>query len=504
VTRSKGTYVAVDLGATSGRVMVGELRDGRIAVTEAHRFPNEPVGFGRQRHWDVDELFAQTLTGLRKAAALLPADASTSVGVTAWGVDVGVLGADGSLLAPVQHYRAADPEGGRALLQRFGGEQLFRRTGVLPQRINTLFRLHDAVGAASASAGTGTLDGATALLVPDLWCALLTGERATERSIASTTGLLSVTTGDWDAELVRAIEVDDALLAGVVDNATVAGPLRGDGVVDIGAANPWRFVRVASHDTASAVAAISGRPRTAFLSSGTWSLVGVETTAPVTSTDALDAGFTNEAGLAGTTLSMRNLTGLWLVEEAIRAWRGQGLDVTIPALLDEARAVGPIIAAVDVGVPDLVSAGDVLGTVAGLCTGAGMAPPVTPGEVTRCLLQSLALSYRRTVELCQALTGEPVEMVHMTGGGARNALLRQLTADACDRPVLFGPVEGTALGSLATQAFALGHVADLAEMQEVLGRSTDVGIQAPSGTDSARRFWRRLDDLVPTTSWSGP
>jgi rhamnulokinase len=498
------TYVAVDLGATSGRVMVGELRDGRLGLTEAHRFPNEPVGVGRQQHWDVDELLAETLTGLRKAATLVPADADPSVGVTAWGVDVGLLGAGGDLLAPVQHYRAADPRDGRALLDRFGGDELFRRSGVLPQRINTLFRLREAVDAARSAAGTDALDGACALLVPDLWCALLTGSRAAERSIASTTGLLSAVTGDWDAELIRAIGVDERLLPEVVDNATVAGPLRRDVVGRIGAAGSWPFVRVASHDTASAVAAISGRPRTAFLSSGTWSLVGVETTGPVTSAEALDAGFTNESGLAGTTLSMRNLTGLWLLEQALRTWREEGLDVALPALLDEAARLGPTDAAVDVGAPELVSAGDVLGTVAGLCADAGMAPPATPGEVTRCILQSLALSYRRTVELCQTLTGEPVETVHMTGGGARNALLRQLTADACGRPVLFGPAEGTALGSLATQALARGHVADLPEMRAVLRASADVGVQSPSPGDAARRSWRRLDDLVPTTGWSGP
>ncbi len=499
-----GTYIAVDLGATSGRVMVGELRDGRLSLTEAHRFANEPLGAGRQQHWDVDGLLAQTLTGLRKAAALVPPDAEPSVGVTAWGVDVGLLGAEGDLLAPVQHYRAADPEGGRALLERFGGDGLFRRTGVLPQRINTLFRLREAVDAASWAAGTRALDDATALLVPDLWCALLTGSRAAERSIASTTGLVSVETGDWDAELTRAVGVDDGLLPEVVDNGTVAGPLRRDVTDRIGATGPWPFVRVASHDTASAVAAISGRPRTAFLSSGTWSLVGVETTGPLTSAEALDAGFTNESGLAGTTLSMRNLTGLWLLEQAMRTWREQGLDVPLPALLDEAAAVGPIDAAVDVGAPGLVSAEDVLTAVAGLCADAGMAPPATPGAVTRCILQSLALSYRRTVDLCQTLTGEPVETVHMTGGGSRNALLRQLTADACDRPVLFGPAEGTALGSLATQALARGHVSDLDQTQAVLRASAHVGVQSPSGDDAARLFWRRLDGLVPTTGWSGP
>jgi rhamnulokinase len=492
-----GSYVAVDLGATSGRVMVADLRDGRLHLQEAHRFPNEPLGSGRDQHWDVDELLAQTCTGLRRAATLLPPDAVPSVGVTAWGVDLGLLGADGDLLAPVQHYRAADPVGGRPLLERFGGQELFRRTGVLPQPINTAFRLADAVDAATAAAGQAALDGATALLVPDLWCALLTGDRAAERSIASTTGLLSVATGTWDAALVHAAGARDGLLPEVVDNATLAGELRREVLDRIGATGPWPFVRVASHDTASAVAAISGRPRTAFLSSGTWSLLGVETAGPLTSAAALASGFTNEAGLAGATLTLRNLTGLWLLEQAARTWRAQGHDLPLPALLDQAAAAGPVLAAVDVSDPALVSAGDVLGTLTSLYAAAGLAAPTTPGEITRSILQSLALGYRRTVELCQTLTGEPVETVHMTGGGSRNALLRQLTADACERPVRFGPAEGTALGNVATQALARGHVADLPELQAVLRASVDVGVQQPATDDVTRRFWHRLDDAVP-------
>jgi rhamnulokinase len=266
----------------------------------------------------------------------------------------------------------------------------------------------------------------------------------------------------------------------------------------IGARSQWPFVLVASHDTASAVAAISPCPGTAFVSSGTWSLVGVELDAPIVTPDALAAGFTNEAGLGATTLFMRNLTGLWLLEQAMRQWHGQGKSVTIASLLQDASTVGPLQAAFDVSSPELVSSEDVLRTVRTQCTSTGMAVPETPAEVTRCILQSLALTYRRTISLCEQLTDRPVEEVHMIGGGSLNPLLRQLTADACGRPLRFGPVEATSLGSLAAQAAAVGDLSDEADAQAVLQRSSDAGLLMPSDDESVRRFWRQLDSIVPT------
>jgi rhamnulokinase len=491
------TYVAVDLGATSGRVVVGRLRGGRFDLAEVHRFANESRGTDRARVWDVEALFAQTLTGLRRAAEACRGERVSGVGVTAWGVDVGLLDADDRLLAPVQHYRAASPDDGAPLLERLGADQLFTRTGVLPQSINTVFRIRGIVDRARPAAPR---DGVTALLVPDLWCAWLTGERAAERSIASTTGLVSLRTGGWDTDLLHQVGVDPALLPPVVDNGRPAGPLRADLATRVGAREPWPFVRVASHDTASAVAAVSGAPRTAFLSSGTWSLLGVERPTAILSRGALAAGLTNEAGLGTSTLFMRNLTGLWLLEQAARQWREQGVSATVPALVEQARAVGPTTAAFDVTAPELVTVEDVLGTVRRLCTDAGLAAPTTPGEVARCILQSLALTYRRTIKLCERLTGEPVEAVRMIGGGSQNTLLRSLTTDACARPLRFGPVEGTSLGSVATQAVSAGDVS-AEESREVLARSVAVGTLDPSTDAAVRRYWQDLDRIVPNP-WS--
>jgi rhamnulokinase len=488
------SYVTVDLGATSGRVVVGRLERGRIEMNEVHRFRNEPFGSDREQHWAAEELFAQTIVGLRHAAAQLDGVAD-SVAVTAWGVDVGLLDIDNNLLAPMQHYRAADAEAAQPLLDRLGAEELFARTGVLPQQINTVFRIRTIVEAAGAAAKS---EGVSALLVPDFWCALLTGVRTSERSIASTTGLVSLDTGTWDRGLLDAVGVDLSIFPPVVNNGFVVAELGKELMMTIGGRNQWPFVHVATHDTASAVAAISGRPGTAFVSSGTWSMVGVELAAPVVTSEGLAAGFTNEAGLGTTTLFMRNLTGLWLLEQAMRQWHGQGKNVTIASLVQDAATVGPLQAAFDVSAPELVSSEDVLRTVRMQCTSAGMAAPETPAEVTRCILQSLALTYRRTIDLCEQLTDKHVEEVHMIGGGSLNPLLRELTADACGRPLRFGPVEATSLGSLAAQAVAVGSLSDEADAQGVLQRSVNAGLLSPSNEKSVRRFWQHLDSIVTT------
>jgi rhamnulokinase len=487
------SYVTVDLGATSGRVLVGRLERDRLEIAEVHRFRNEPSGSGPQQHWDADQLFAQTVVGLQRAATQLDGAAS-SMGVTAWGVDVGLLDNLNKLVAPIQHYRAADPQDARHLLHQLGAEELFARSGVLPQHINTVFRIGKILDSAGSAARS---EDVRALLVPDLWCALLTGARTAERSIASTTGLVSLGTGKWDTDLLDAVGVDVSVFPPVMDNRVVVGEVSKELAAKIGARDQWPFVLVASHDTASAVAAASPRPNTAFVSSGTWSLVGVELADPIVTSDALAAGFTNEAGLGGTTLFMRNLTGLWLLEQAMRQWQGQGQSFTITNLVDDAAAVGPLRAAFDMSSPELVSSEDVLRTVRMQCASTDMAPPETPAEVTRCILQSLALTYRRTISLCEQLTGRSVTEVHMIGGGSLNPLLRRLTADATERPLRFGPVEATSLGSLAAQAVAVGHLSKDAALA-VLQRGSNAGLLAPSKDPPVRRFWQQLDSTVPT------
>lgn len=491
---ARPALVAVDLGATSGRVLVASLAGDRFVTDEVHRFPALASGTGARRHWDVEGLLAQTVFGLRRAGTHPCGPRVAAVGVTGWGVDVGVLDGQDRLVGTVPHYRSADSDDAACLLDVLPAAELFDRSGVLPQAMNTVFRLRRTVDAAVDARGSA--EGLTALLVPDLWCALLTGDRAAERSIAGTTGLLSWRTGDWDAGLLSRLGVDPVVLPPVSAAGHVVGALRTT-AGDLGGMAGRPFVRVAHHDTASAVLAVGGRPGTAFVQCGTWSLVGVERDRPVVTAAALAAGFTNEAGWGDGWLLMRNLTGLWLLEQAVRAWRGAGRDLDVPTLLAQADARGPVVAAVDVSAPELVGDDDVLGATGRLCAAAGMAPPTTPAEVTRCIVQSLALAHARTVRACEVLTGEPVDVVRMTGGGARGELLRRLTADACGRPVLAGPVEATALGSIAGQALAVGAAADLAEARALVESSGQVVTVHPSTDPATARWWQRLDALVP-------
>jgi rhamnulokinase len=458
-----GTYLAVDLGATSGRVIAGRLHDGRLTTREVHRFENQPLDAG---HWDAERLFEETLTGL--AAACADGTAPDGIAVSTWGVDVGLVDADGRLLAPPEHYRAASAAAQERLQAAVPPLTLFRRSGVQPSVINTVFRLGDAARRAQPPPGT------TALLMPDLWTFRLCGSRGAERTIAGTTGLLAAAGGDWDRELAAAAGIDAALLPAVAEPGTRAGRLRPELAARIGVDGEVPVFRVAGHDTASAVAAIPGAGHVAFVSCGTWALAGIEHDAAVLDDGAFRAGFTNEIGFGGRTRLMRNLTGLWLLEEALRSWRAQGLAVTLAEVLQGAEDHGPVDALIDVGAPEFIAPGDVLARVADACRRDGYAVPTTPAQFTRCILQSLASAYRDTIEQAIELTGRTVPAIHVVGGGSRNGLLCQLTADACGLPVLAGPAEATSIGNLLVQAVAAGELASLDDVREVVRRSEPV------------------------------
>lgn len=469
-----GRYLAVDLGATSGRVLAGELRDGRLRTREIHRFPNRPVERADGLRWDVAALWEATLDGL--AAGVAQAGEPDGIGVTTWGVDVGIVDPGGTLLEPPAHYRSARPEAQARIERTVGREALFARTGVLPQVINTVFRLGD------ASARLAPPPGSTALLTPDLWTFWLSGARGAERTIAGTTGLLAAGTDEWDAEVARAAGIDPALLAPVAAPGTVAGPLRPEVAARIGVRGAVPVVRVASHDTASAVAAIPGEGHVAFVSCGTWALAGVEHDAPVLDPLALEAGLTNEAGYGGRVRLTRNLTGLWLLEQALAEWARDGLRLDLPGLLRAVAAEAPVDAFVDVGDPAFIAPGDVRARLADACRRTGQAVPATPALLAACVLQSLALAFRRTLEDCMALTGRPVDAVHVVGGGSRNAVLCALTAEACGRPVIAGPAEATGVGSLLVQAIAAGELDGLARLRAVVARSEPVVRHDPPAT----------------------
>lgn len=488
--------VAVDLGASSGRVIAGSLAGGRLRIHEVARFPNRPVvtmeGGVDRLHWDVLALWASIRDGLRDAARQHgPVD---SIGIDTWAVDYGLLDADGSLLGNPVHYRDGRTAGWPA---RFAGAlpaaAHYAVTGTQVQPFNTVYQL-------AAAAGTVQLRAAERLLlVPDLLGHWLTGAQVTERTNASTTGMLDVTTGDWSGEVLDALRrltgLDGAgLLAPVVPPATVVGEVLPGVAADLGLSGA-RLVTVGSHDTASAVAAVpmSGRGA-AYISSGTWSLVGVELDAPVLSEAGRAANFTNEIGVDGTVRYLRNVAGLWLLQESLRAWSEQGRPRDLADLLAAAGRATALRTVVDVDDPVFAPPGDMPARIAEAARRTGQPVPTDDAEVVRCILDSLAVAYRRAVRAAAELSGRPVEVVHLVGGGCRNALLCRLTADATGLPVIAGPAEGTAIGNLLTQALATGRLTGgLVGIREVVRASTELIRWEPTGSD---RAWQRAVDRL--------
>jgi rhamnulokinase len=463
---------AVDLGASSGRVMVGEVGPGRLALTEVARFPNGPVRLGATLHWDVLALYRGVLDGLRAAG---PVDA---VGVDSWAVDYGLLDATGALLGNPVHYRDARTEGvAERLHATLPADRLYATTGVQVLPINTIYQL-------AAAAGTPQLAAASdLLLIPDLLAYWLTGVRRAEVTNASTTGLLDVAARAWSTDVMAGAGIDKSLFAPLVEPGERIGELAPHVLADVGLTGPVPVIAVGSHDTASAVAGVpAAGERFAYISCGTWSLVGVELPAPVRTEAGRAANFSNELGVDGTVRYLRNVMGLWLLQECLREWA----DADLGELLEQAAAEPGLAAVVDASDPEFLAPGDMPARIRAACARLGQEPPASRAATVRCILDSLALAHRRTVRDAAALSGRVVDVVHVVGGGARNTLLCRLTADACGLPVVAGPVEAAALGNVLVQARALGAVAgDLPAMRQLLRATQDLTRYEPGGDEQA-------------------
>ncbi|MGY1774005.1 rhamnulokinase [Blastococcus sp. SYSU D00813] len=466
---------AVDLGASSGRVMVAEIGAGRVELTEVHRFANRPVRVGGTLHWDVLALYAGVLDGLRAAGRLGRLDA---IGIDSWAVDVGLLDDDGVLLGNPVHYRDDRHATAVADVHAVAGpEELYRVTGLQHLPFNTVFQL-------AARRGTAQLEAArTALLVPDLLAHWLTGAVGAEVTNASTTGLLDATTRQWSEDLVDRLGLGRDLFPPLRQPGERLGVLTAAVQEETGL-GPVPVIAVGSHDTASAVVGVpSATDRFAYVSCGTWSLVGVELEAPVLTEESRRAGFTNELGIDGTVRYLHNVMGLWLLQESLRTWADAGLPADLPGLLAAAARVPSLTAVVDPDDPRFLPPGDMPARIAEVCRETGQTPPQTQAETVRCVLDSLALAYRRTVRRAAELSGREIDVVHLVGGGARNTLLCRLTADACGLPVLAGPVEAAALGNALVQARALGAVdGGLPELRGLLRATQEVVEHRPSAS----------------------
>ncbi|MFY1633035.1 rhamnulokinase [Solwaraspora sp. WMMB335] len=478
-----GTAVAaVDLGAASGRVMLGEVGPDRIELTEVHRFDNAPVEVAGTLHTDILRLYAQTLAGLR--TALAHRGDLASIGIDSWAVDYGLLDHTGALLGNPVHYRDRRTDGvADRVVTRLGAHRLYRCTGVQLLPFNTLFQL-------VAAADSPTLAAADRLLlIPDLLAYWLTGDAATEITNASTTQLLDVRTRRWATDLIADAGLPHRLFGPLRQPGSPAGQLLPQVRAAVGTGSAVPVTAVGSHDTASAVVGVPALdPSFAFISCGTWSLVGLELPAPVLSTASQAANFSNEAGVDGTTRYLRNVMGLWLLQECLRHWRAQGHPVDLAALLAQAARERPLAAVVDPDDPTFLPPGDMPARLAQACADGGQPVPDSPAAVVRCIMDSLALAHHAAVTQAAALAGRDVSVVHLVGGGARNELLCQLTADACGLPVVAGPVEATALGNVLVQARTLGVVPDeLAQLRALLRRTQPVRTYQP--TAGQRHRW---------------
>ncbi|UQU64384.1 rhamnulokinase [Couchioplanes caeruleus] len=461
------TFAAVDLGASSGRVMAGRVGPGVCELRPVHRFPNEPVRAAGTLHWDVLALYRGVLEGLRRAG---PVD---GIGIDSWAVDYGLLDASGALLGNPVHYRDSRTDGVTAkVAATIPEDRLYARTGLQKLPFNTIYQL-------VAAAGTPQLEAARQLLmIPDLLAYWLTGERRAEVTNASTTQLLDVRTGQWATDLMTSLDIRPGLFAPLRQPGTVVGPV----LPEVGVGTP-QVIAVGSHDTASAVAGVPAESEHfAYISCGTWSLVGVELDAPVLTEASRLANFTNEAGVDGTVRYLRNVMGLWPLQECLREWG----EPDLPGLVGAAEAVPPFQAVVDLDDPVFLPPG---GMERRICERIGRQPG--RAEIVRCIVDSLALAHRRAVRQAQELSGRRVDAVHIVGGGARNDLLCRLTAEACGLPVLAGPVEATALGNILVQARAAGTISgDLSAMRALLRETQHIVRYEPRGDDAA---WRAAE-----------
>jgi rhamnulokinase len=452
-------YLAFDLGAESGRAVLGMLDGGRITLREIHRFPNAPITVLGRLHWNVYAL----LDGIKMGMAACAAEglAVESLAVDTWGVDFGLLAADGSLLGLPFAYR--EPRNAGAMERFFGivpRERLYERTGIQFLPFNSVFQLQ------ALRENNPALLGAADrfLMMPDLFTYFLSGTKINEATIASTSQLIDPRVKNWAADLIDALGVPASLFSppldpGCVVGTLLPGPARETGLPQI------PVVAAASHDTASAVAAVPAIGRNwAYISSGTWSLIGVEAAAPIITAETQRLNFTNEGGIGGTVRFLKNVTGLWLIQQCRKKWNTER-PLSYEDMRVMAQSAPPFGAFIDPDAPEFSNPEDMPAAIRDYCRRTGQTPPQTPAEITRCAIESLALRYRQVLDELRRLSPRPIETLHVIGGGSRHVTLCQYTADAARIPVVAGPAEATALGNIMGQAIALGHAVSIEEMR---------------------------------------
>ncbi|MHA6483594.1 rhamnulokinase [Paenibacillus sp. strain BS8-2] len=472
---TKPHVLAFDLGASSGRAILGRLEDGKIVLEELHRFPNDPVQTGGRLHWDILRLLHELKQSLLKAKH--QGIVLSSIAIDTWGVDFGLVGGNANeLLGNPIHYRDSHTDGVMAqLIEELTVDEIFGRTGIQLLTFNTIYQI-----AAMKRADSPLLREAKHfLMIPALLRYFLTGEMHNEFSLASTTQLYNPLTGDWDDKLLEAVGGDRSLFGPVVQPGTPVGRLSAEVCAELGIESV-PVIAVAEHDTGSAVAAVPARDRSfAYLSCGTWSLIGTEVSAPVIDAKSQELNFTNEGGVYGTYRLLKNIMGLWILQECRREWERAGIRYSFPELVALASAAAPFACFIDPDDELFLPPGDMPARIREYCARTGQQAPQDTGAFVRAILESLAFRYRHALEQTESLTGEIYNGLHMVGGGIQNTLLCQWTADAIGKPVWAGPTEGSAIGNMLVQWITGGELGDIWEARKVVSESFPIDVYEP-------------------------
>ena len=486
---SKLKMLAIDLGASSGRGIVGSFDGKKFEINENHRFPNEPVNTNGNFNWDILRIFHEIKASISKCALSEDRDIS-SIGIDTWGVDYGYIDKNGSLMANPYHYRDARTDGIQPYaFKTVPFEELYGITGIQTMNFNTIYQL-----AADLRDRPYIMENAERLLfTPDLLNYFLTGEKYTEYTIASTGAVLDAKKRAISSDLLKKFGIKESLFSPIVMPGNRIGKLTPSLIAELGNINA-DVVNIASHDTASAVIAVPAKKGDEFvyISSGTWSLMGVENDEPVINTLSMKYNFTNEGGAGGKIRFLKNIMGLWLEQESRRQWKREGVSYTFDELTELALKSKPFACFIDPNNTLFSPAGDMPGRIREFCKNTNQHVPETVGEVVRCIFESLALCYRQTIESIESMTGKKYSSINIVGGGTKEAVLCQWAADASNRVVYAGPVEATAIGNISMQAISAGELKDINEAREVVMNSFDVKVYEPKHTDAWDEAYSRF------------
>ncbi len=487
----KRNLLAFDLGASNGRVILGQFDGEKITMTELHRFENNYIEMNGVFYWDTPYLYNQLKTGLLKfvQGGYGKLDA---FGIDTWGVDYGLLDRNGQLAGLPRSYRLGTQEDIDAVKAMIPEHALYARSGIdTTLAFNTLYQLYRRKRENDPALEIAD----TLLLTPDLLGYFLTGAKGTEYTIATTTQLYDPTTKDWDWKTIDELGLPRHIFTPIDPTGTIRGYLRPEICDEVGI-NPAAFVAVGSHDTASAVAAIPGTGSFAFCSSGTWSLFGAEMDKPDLSPAAHDAHFSNEGTIQGTYRPLNTIIGMWIIQECRRDWIKNGIDISWNGVVAEARKAEPLRSIINPDAPEFYAGGNMEKKIQDFCRKTGQPVPETIGQVARCVYESLALKYRHALEGLEKMKGQRIDSLNIVGGPINNRFLDQLIADSLDREVVTGPVEGAAIGNLLTQAMALGDIADIDQLRQVVRNSETVEIWKPNHTPAWEEAYQKLRSFL--------